>query len=94
MQILVLFQEQDDPLHLGPGETYVEALIVEGKHVLQGIGRAVMEIWRACSQSAQGRHLEFADVIELAGAQRQPGIGRGDLSAIALAAEGVIREIA
>src|SRR6266404_4406288 len=50
-------------------QPHLETLIVEVDHVQQGRSRAVMEVGRACGQTAYGRDFELADIGAFAGNQ-------------------------
>jgi hypothetical protein len=50
-------------------QRHIETLIVEVDHVQQGRSRAVMEVRRACGQTAHAWEFELADIDAFAGNQ-------------------------
>src|SRR5262249_21341697 len=75
-------QEGDQVGLLLVAELELEARVVEVDDVVQGRGRAVVEVRGAPRQAAEDRALHAPDVLPLAGDERPPGI-RHDLLRLA-----------
>src|SRR4029079_12002696 len=56
-------------------EADVEPAVVELDHLVDGVGRAIVEVGRARRQAAQGRPLLLRQVGELAGQDRAAEVG-------------------